>query len=160
MHQHSCFYAPLIRFCMPGRPEKADEPWMLMVNLAARTVVLKPLWKQSDVKWWKKKKENSGASYDSFSVRCCMLGEFGGREQRQMKSEEGAEWRAEPNGIVSPRGSLHSLFILQLESNTLYIPDCIWNEVFKIAVSTLKLVIFTIPTTLRLFQRSCESRLK
>lgn len=102
--------------CLVGQRNRTKSDFhMLMVNLAACTVVLKPLWKQSDEKSWKKKKKQLWSQRDdSFSMRCCMLGEFGGREQRQrqMKSEEGADWRTEPNGIVGPQGPLHPLFLL------------------------------------------------
>lgn len=48
--------------CLAGqRNQTKSESHMVMVNLAACTVVLKPLWKQSDEKSWKKKR-NSEAS--------------------------------------------------------------------------------------------------
>lgn len=48
--------------CLAGQRNRTkSESHMVMVNLAACTVVLKPLWEQSDEKSWKKKK-NSEAS--------------------------------------------------------------------------------------------------
>lgn len=44
--------------CLAGQRNRTkSESHMVMVNLAACTVVLKPLWKQSDEKSWKKKKK-------------------------------------------------------------------------------------------------------
>lgn len=108
LHQRSCFCAPLIRFCMPGRAENSDEIRVPHGNGQPCCLhgYIKPF--METVGWEivkKGKKKRRIRRDDSFSARCCMFGEFGGREQRQrqMKSEEGADVQSQMASLV-PKG--------------------------------------------------------